>query len=135
MQHFSRECDSITMSNAASVLIVEDERLVARGLERQLRRLGYTVVPLVSTGIEAIQQALEHRPDMILMDIRLRGQMDGIEAATAIRKQLNVRIAYMSAYIDEATLARARATQPDAFLPKPFNHCSLLEMLQQILPL
>jgi CheY-like chemotaxis protein len=122
------------MDNPARILIVEDERLVARGLERQLRGLGYTVVALVSTGNEAIQQALEHRPDMILMDIRLRGQMNGIEAAAAIRKELDVRIAYMSAYSDEATLARARATQPEAFLHKPFNHRSLQEMLQRTLP-
>jgi CheY-like chemotaxis protein len=71
---------------------------------------------------------------MILMDIRLRGEMDGIEAAAAIRKDLNVRIAYISAYMDEATLARARGTEPDAFLHKPLYHSSFLEMLQQILP-
>lgn len=134
MQRSSQERDVIAMNNAARVLIVEDERLVARSLERQLRRLGHRVVGLVSTGIEAIQQALEHRPDMILMDIRLRGQMDGIEAAASVRKQLNVRIVYMSAYIDEATLARAQATQPDAFLHKPFSSSSFLETLEHILP-
>jgi two-component system, cell cycle sensor histidine kinase and response regulator CckA len=134
IQRSSQERNAMAMSNAARVLIAEDERLVARNLERQLRRQGHMVVGLVSTGPEAIQQALQYRPDMILMDIRLRGQMDGIEAAAAIRKDLNVRIAYMSAYIDEATVARAQATQPDAFLHKPFSSSSFLEMLQQILP-
>jgi two-component system, cell cycle sensor histidine kinase and response regulator CckA len=134
VQCFFQERNAIAMSNAARVLIAEDERLVARNLERQLRRQGYMVVGLVSTGPEAIQQALEHRPDMILMDIRLRGRMDGIEAAAFIRKQLNARIVYMSAYIDEATVARAQATQPDAFLHKPFSSSAFLEMLQQILP-
>jgi CheY-like chemotaxis protein len=68
------------------------------------------------------------------MDIRLRGPMDGIEAVASIRKHLNVRVVYLSAYIDEATLARAQATDPDAFLPKPFSNKSFEEMLQQVLP-
>jgi two-component system, cell cycle sensor histidine kinase and response regulator CckA len=134
MQRSFQEHNAIAMSNSARVLIAEDERLVARSLERQLSQQGYIVVGLVSTGPEVIQQALEHRPDMILMDIRLRGQMDGIEAAASVRKQLNVRIVYMSAYIDEVTLARAAATQPDAFLNKPFSSSSFLEMLQHLLP-
>jgi CheY-like chemotaxis protein len=133
-QQSSQEGDSMAMDSFTRVLIVEDERLVARELERRLRRLGYTVVALASTGIEAIHQALEHQPDLVLMDIRLRGQMDGIEAVASIRKHLNVRVVYMSAYIDEATLARAQATQPDAFLPKPFSNNSFQEMLQQVLP-
>jgi len=135
MQQSSQEGDSMAMDSFTRVLIVEDERLVARDLERRLRRLGYMVVALVSTGIEAIDQALEHQPDLVLMDIRLRGQMDGIEAVASIRKHLNVRVVYMSAYIDEATLARAQATQPDAFLHKPFSNNSFQEMLQQVLPL
>ena len=124
----------MAMDSSARVLIVEDERLVARGLERRLRSLGYMVVALASTGVEAIHQALEQQPDLVLMDIRLRGQMDGIEAVACIRKHLNVRVVYMSAYIDEATLTRAQATQPDAFLPKPFSNDSFQEMLQQVLP-
>jgi CheY-like chemotaxis protein len=134
MQQSSHEGNSMAMDSFARVLIVEDERLVARGLERRLRSLGYMVVALASTGIEAIHQALEHQPDLVLMDIRLRGQMDGIEAVASIRKHLNVRVVYLSAYVDEATLARAQATQPDAFLPKPFSNNSFQDMLQQVLP-
>ena len=124
----------MTMNNPARVLIVEDERVVARDLERRLQGLGYVIVGLVGTGTEAIHQALEHRPDLILMDIRLQGQMDGIEAVSSIRKCAHIRIVYMSAYIDETTLARARATEPDAFLHKPFNAYSLQATLQQVLP-
>jgi CheY-like chemotaxis protein len=124
----------MAVDQPARVLIVEDERLVARDLERRMRRLGYSVVALVSTGIEAIHQALELRPDMVLMDIRLQGQMDGIEAVVSIRQQVSVRVVYMSAYIDEPTLARARATQPNAFLHKPFTECSLRETLHHVLP-
>jgi CheY-like chemotaxis protein len=121
----------MALNNPARVLIVEDERLVALDLERRLRGLGYIVVGLVSTGIEAIDQTLEHRPDIVLMDIRLHGQMDGIEAVSSIRQRAEVRIVYMSAYIDETTLARARSTEPDAFLHKPFNRYALQETLQQ----
>jgi DNA-binding NarL/FixJ family response regulator len=135
MQQFSQEGDSMAMASSARVLIVEDERLVARGLERRLRTLGYMVVALASTDVEAIHQALEQQPDLILIDIRLRGPMDGIEAVACIRKHLNVRVVYMSAYIDEATLARVQATQPDAFLHKPYSSSSFQEMLQQVLPL
>ena len=123
----------MALNNPARVLIVEDERLVALDLERQLRGLGCMVVGLVSTGLEAINQTLEHRPDIILMDIRLHGQMDGIEAVSSIRQRAEVRIIYMSAYIDETTLARARATEPAAFLHKPFNRYALQETLQQVL--
>jgi CheY-like chemotaxis protein len=123
----------MAMNTSARVLIVEDERLIARALERQLQGLGYNVVAIASTGEEAIHQAFENRPHIILMDIRLRGQMDGIEAVESIRKQLNVRVVYLSAYIDKATLSRAQATQPDAFLHKPFTNFSLQKALQEVL--
>ncbi|HSF33773.1 MAG TPA: response regulator, partial [Candidatus Tectomicrobia bacterium] len=115
-----------------NILIVEDERLVARDLERRLSRLGYTVVAQVASGSEAIQQTLAHRPDLVLMDIRLKGEMDGIEAAGFIRTHLNTRVIYMSAYVDEATLTRAQATHPAAFLTKPFSESSLQQTLQRV---
>jgi CheY-like chemotaxis protein len=123
----------MAMHHPARVLIAEDERLVARDLERRLRGLGYTVVALVSTGTEAVDQALEQQPDMVLMDIRLRGEMDGIEAVASIRKQLDVRTIYLTAYTDEATLVRAQATEPDAFLHKPFTSRALQETVQRTL--
>jgi CheY-like chemotaxis protein len=115
------------------ILIVEDERLVARDLELRLRRLGYTVVALVGSGFEAIQQALAHRPDLVLMDIRLQGEMDGIEAAGFIRTHLNIRVVFMSAYVDQTTLTRAQATHPAAFLTKPYSDSSLQRMLQEVM--
>jgi CheY-like chemotaxis protein len=124
----------MTMRDSSHILIVEDERLVARYLERRLRRLGYTVVALAATGPEAIYQALEHRPDLVLMDIRLQGEMDGIDAAAFIRTHLNLQIVYMSAYVDQATLTRAQATNPAAFLRKPFSEFTLQQTLQQVLP-
>ncbi len=120
------------MKCSANILIVEDERLVARDLERRLSRLGYTVVAQVASGSEAIQQTLAHRPDLVLMDIRLKGEMDGIEAAGFIRTHLNTRVIYMTAYVDEATLTRAQATRPAAFLTKPFSESSLHQTLQRV---
>ena len=121
------------MGCSPHILIVEDERLVARDLERRLRRLGYEVVAQVATGPDAIQQALAHRPDLVLMDVRLQGQMDGIEAAGFIRTHLNIQVVYMSAYVDQTTLTRAQATRPAAFLSKPFSEASLQQTLQQVL--
>jgi CheY-like chemotaxis protein len=121
------------MGNCARILIVEDERLIARALERRLQQLGYTVIAVVGSGLEALQQALEHCPEVVLMDIRLQGTMDGIEAAAAIHQQLEVKIIYMSAYIDQATRVRTEATHPSAFLEKPFTDRHLQQALQQAL--
>jgi CheY-like chemotaxis protein len=118
---------------AASILLVEDERLIAKDLERRLRRLGYQVAALAATGPEAIQQALTCRPDVVLMDIRLQGQMDGIEAAAFIRTHLNIPLIYMSAYVDDETLARASATQPAGYLRKPFSEHQLQAILEGVL--
>lgn len=115
---------------AASILLVEDERLIAKDLERRLRRMGYQVVALAATGPEAIHQALAHRPDIVLMDIRLQGQMDGIEAAAFIRTHLNIPLIYMSAYVDDETLARASATRPAGYLRKPFSERQLQTTLE-----
>jgi two-component system cell cycle sensor histidine kinase/response regulator CckA len=82
--------------HATRILVVEDERIVARSLWRQLTTLGYEVVGRVSSGEEAIQQAEELRPDLVLMDISLDGPMDGVEAAAIIRKQFRLPVVYSS---------------------------------------
>lgn len=123
----------MAMTPPARVLIVEDERIVARDLERRLGRLGYAVVANVASGIDAVQQAIEHRPDVVLADIRLQGEMDGITAVESIRKQLSVHVVYLSAYFDESTQVRAQDTRPDAFIQKPFNDHHLQQTLQQVL--
>ncbi len=104
----------------AKILIVDDEVVVAEAIRRQLRSLGYLVVGVVSTGLEAIQLAGEHRPDLILMDIKLKGPMDGIEAAGTIQPQYAIPVIYLTAFSDEETLERARPTLPLAYLIKPF---------------
>lgn len=104
----------------AKILIVDDEVVVAEAIRRQLRSLGYLVVGVVSTGSEAIRMAGEHRPDLILMDIKLKGPMDGIEAAAMIQSRYAIPVIYLTAFSDEETLERARPTLPLAYLIKPF---------------
>ncbi|WHZ22808.1 MAG: sensory transduction regulatory protein [Nitrospira sp.] len=104
----------------AKVLIVDDESVVAEDIRRQLRSLGYVVVGVVSSGSEAVRLAEEHLPDLILMDIKLKGAMDGIEAARTIQSQYAIPVIYLTAFADEETLERARPTLPLAYLIKPF---------------
>ncbi|HVN97164.1 MAG TPA: ATP-binding protein [Syntrophorhabdaceae bacterium] len=103
------------------ILIVEDERIVARDIERRLMSLGYSVTAIVSSGEEAIENAERTRPDLILMDIRLKGKMDGIEAAEDIRKRQDIPIVYLTAYGSEETIERAKITGPFGYLLKPFE--------------
>ena len=107
--------------NKTHILIVEDEGIVAKDLQAILRRLGYHVPVTIGTGDLAIQTALQNQPDLILMDIQLRGALDGVQTATAITSQQDVPIVYLTANSDEATLQRAKATGPFGFLVKPFE--------------
>ena len=109
----------------ASILVVEDVRFVARDIQEFLEDLGYRVPGLAATGEEAIRAAEELAPDLILMDIGLKGEMDGIEAARRIRDRLNIPIIYLTGQGDEATVERAKRTDPFAYLRKPLNEKEL----------
>ncbi len=108
------------MANA-KILIVEDEGIVALDLANRLRRMGYCVVDSVGSGERAIEQATEMRPDLVLMDIRLRGKLDGIEAAQVIRVQLDIPVIYLTALADRDTIRRAEMTHPAGYITKPFE--------------
>jgi len=109
----------------ARILIVEDERIVAGDVRARLRRLGYTVLDAISTGVEAVQMAETLRPDLILMDIRLEGPVDGIQAAETIRTRLGIPVVYLSAFADRQTVERAKVTEPFGYLLKPFEDSEL----------
>jgi CheY-like chemotaxis protein len=117
----------------AGILIVEDEHIVAWDLQRQLTRLGYTVLGIVSSGEEAIAQTLQLRPDLVLMDIRLPGEMDGVEAAEHIRTLVPAAIIFMTAYGDDGTLQRTLASGSVVVLQKPFQHAELQSALVKVL--
>lgn len=109
----------------ASILIVEDEGLIARDLENRVRKAGYTVAGIVDTGIAALEAAAETLPDLVLMDIRLRGELDGIETARILVQRHNVPIIYLTAHSDRETLERAKITGPFAYLTKPVSAASI----------
>src|SRR5882724_2934649 len=107
------------------ILIVDDEIIIARELEERLKQLGYEVVGIAASGREATALALEARPDLVLMDIVLQGEMDGIQAAAEIRATLGIPVIYVTAYTDRKTLDRARVTEPFAYIVKPFSEGEL----------
>ncbi len=113
------------MKASPIVLLVDDEAIVAKDLEFSLRRFGYTVSGTASTGAEAISQTESQRPDVVLMDIRLKGDMDGVDAARQIRTRHDVPIIYLTAYADDTTLARAGETSPYGYLVKPYQEKEL----------
>lgn len=104
-----------------TILIVEDEFIAAESLSLDLQKLGYEVVEIVSTGEKAIEKANTYRPHLILMDIMLRGKMDGITAAQKIYQQLKIPIVYLSAYADVSTLERAKSIPAYGYLVKPYK--------------
>jgi PAS domain S-box-containing protein len=113
------------MSDTHRILVVEDQRLIAADIESTLKKLGYVVVGNVSSGEDAISTADQVRPELVLMDVRLRGEMDGIQAAEIIRDRFNVPVVYLTAYADEETILRATKTTPFGYLVKPFNEREL----------
>lgn len=102
----------------ASILVVEDERITAEDIKAGLKFAGYKVPVICSTGEDAVRQAARLEPDLILMDIKLKGEMDGIEAAAEIRKVQDIPVIYLTAYSDEKTVERAKLTEPSGFLVK-----------------
>ncbi len=107
--------------DAPSVLVVEDERIVAGDIESRLTFLGYRVVSIAPSGAEAIQESERLRPHLVLMDIHLEGDMDGTQAATVIRERFGIPVVYLTAHADASTLQRAKTTDPFGYLLKPFN--------------
>lgn len=109
----------------ARILVVEDEVIVALDIKQSLQRLGYTVVDTVTNGPAALG-AVESQPvDLVLMDIHLEGDMDGIEAAARLRAEHDVPVVYLTAYADDETLARARITEPFGYAVKPYEEREL----------
>ena len=110
---------------AANILITEDEAIVRKDIERCLTSLGYNVVATADSGKEAIEKALEHKPDLCLMDIMIKGDMSGISAAEEIKKSLEVPVIFLTAYADEGTLASAKSAEPHGYILKPFKEADI----------
>ena len=114
-----------TVTPKVRLLVVEDEAVVAIDVRGHLERLGYEVVAVADTGEDACRLAAELTPDLVLMDVQLRGAMDGVEAGAQIRRQLSLPVVYLTAYADEETLGRAKATGPHGYVLKPFDERDL----------
>ena len=103
------------------ILVVEDSNLVALDIAILLKQLGYEVTGIAAYGEDAVDQAGAQKPDLVLMDIILKGDMDGVEAATRIGNQYRIPVVYLTAHSDAATMERAKQTEPFGYLLKPFD--------------
>ena len=108
-----------------NVLVIEDESIVSKDLQHSLTKLGYNVVGAASNGEKAIELAGLKNPNIILMDIMLKGDMNGIEAAEKIKELYSVPIVFLTAYSDESTLSKAKITEPYGYILKPFKEIDL----------
>ena len=103
------------------VLVVEDDGIIGRHIQKSLERLGYEVVGVLLSGEEAVEKVVALNPDLVLMDISLSGKMDGVQAAELIHRQVNLPIIFLTAFADPQTLQRAKVTDPFGYLLKPFD--------------
>ena len=113
------------MDRKIRILIVEDDMIIAANISLQLTNLGYQITGMVSRGEEAFRHIKENAVDIILLDINLKGSLNGIDTAKAIQKIRNIPIIYLTANSDNATFNEAKETQPRAFITKPFNKLRL----------
>ncbi|EME70879.1 response regulator receiver modulated diguanylate cyclase/phosphodiesterase with PAS/PAC sensor(s) [Paramagnetospirillum caucaseum] len=118
---------------ATRIMVVEDERIVALHLRHQLLKLGYEVVFIASTGDQVLRRIESLRPDVVLMDIHIEGDLDGIDTVARLPPELHIPVIYLTAYSEEPILARARATKPFGFLLKPFSERELHATIQMAL--
>lgn len=117
----------------AKVLIVEDELIIAREINRSIQRLGYEVADMASTAEEALAAIEAHRPDLILMDIHIDGEIDGIATAQKILHQYHIPLIFLTAFSDEATIERAKNAEPYGFIVKPFDERDLKTTIEIVL--
>ncbi|MDP2362393.1 MAG: response regulator, partial [Ignavibacteria bacterium] len=111
--------------NKKKIFVVEDESIVSLEIQSRLKSLGYTVSGSAASGAEAIRKVLDLKPDLILMDIKIKGDLDGIETAAEIRKQAEIPVIFLTAFADETTIQRAKITDPFGYIIKPFEEREL----------
>lgn len=123
----------MNQKKSTTILLVEDEKIVARDIQNILTKQDYSVVDIVSSGDEAIQKARKYTPDIVLMDIKLNGNIDGIESARQIRNRFNIPVIFLTAYADESTLQRAKLSEPYGYILKPFSNRDLYTSIEMAL--
>ena len=115
------------------ILVVEDQTIVALNIKNKLKNLGYDVPCTAVSGEEAIKEAELKKVDLVLMDIMLKGNMDGIEAARIIKSRFGIPVIYLTACPDCETLERAKAAEPEVYMSKPFKEEDLCETIEAAL--
>ena len=115
------------------ILVVEDERIIAMDIQDRLRRWGYDVPEIAASGEEALRKTERIQPNLVLMDIKLQGNMDGIEVAKKIQKHFSIPIIYVTAYADETTMSRVKETEPCGIILKPFGERELHSTIETVL--
>lgn len=120
------------MANA-KILVVEDEGIVSIDIRNMLKNLGYTIAGVAFLGEEAVQKAESTQPDLVLMDIGLKGDIGGIEAAKTIRDRFHIPVVFLTGFADENTLTKAKEADPSGFIIKPIKEEELLATIKQAL--
>jgi DNA-binding LytR/AlgR family response regulator len=118
------------MNKNTSILIVEDEMIIGANISLQLNNLGYEVLGIIPRAEEVLSEIRQHIPDIILMDINLKGDLDGIEVVQLIQKEFKIPIIYLTANSDEVHFEKAKATNPHAFISKPFKKLDLQRAIE-----
>ena len=118
------------MKAKPKILIVEDEMIIGANISLQLTKLGYEVTGIISRGEDALQHVRENHPDIVLMDIQLKGHLDGIDTAKIIQVEFDLPIIYLTANADDEHFNRAKATHPFAFISKPFKKLDLQHAIE-----
>jgi DNA-binding LytR/AlgR family response regulator len=118
------------MTDSVRILVVEDEMIIGAKISMQLTNMGYEVTGVLPRGEEAILHADENKPDIVLLDIQLKGKLNGIETAAALQKKGDQPIIYLTANADEATFNQAKATRPYAFISKPYKPLDLQRAIE-----
>lgn len=118
------------MDTQIKILIVEDEMIIAANISLDLTNLGYEVTGILPRGEEAVVHLKENKPDIVLLDIQLKGKLDGVETARLLKEEYDVPIIYLTANADELNFARAKETKPHAFISKPFKKLDLQRAIE-----
>lgn len=121
------------MKPTASIMVVEDEGIVSIDIRNMLRKAGYGIAAVAFQGEEAVEKAAATKPDLVLMDIGLKGELDGIEAAKKIRESFHIPVIFLTGFADENTMAKAKEADPSGFVIKPIDEEELKRILERTL--
>ena len=133
MMAIDRNLPKNNASKIIQILVVEDERIIALNIRESLESIGYTVPAIADSGEKAVEKATQLRPDLVLMDIRLKGKIDGIQAAEQIWEHLSIPVIYVTGHSDQSTLERAKITAPFGYILKPVHEQELYVAIETAL--